>query len=251
MSIKKISVIGCLIGLMGLNSFATIVGFQQGNLSLDGNGISGAYQTDVCHVISSIPDTVYNNGSYAYMGTTGATSWRHMLLGFDLSYIETVAGGSAYTINSVTLNLTQYNQQTVSGASTFDLHETSAFDETTATWNNTGNGGTGGTLLSSAALDGNSPGGTVYSFTGAGLVTGVQNALADPSNTLYAMGKRRAEGGAGSYFILAQSDEGATHGIDGRPELIVDMTVIPEPGTLGMVAAASLGLIFLRRKFSI
>ena len=253
MSIKKISGIGCLVGLMGLNSFATIVSFQQGDLRKDGAGISGAYQTDVTHVISStLSGNNYNSPAANYMGTSSAAVWRHLLLGFDLSYLETVAGGSAYTINSVELKLTQYSLQPGSGPSTFAMHVTDAFDETTATWDNTGaGGGTVGSLLSTKVLDTTSAAGTAYSFTGANWITAVEAALADPSNTFYALGKRQAEGGGGNYFVLVQSDEGATHGIDGRPELIVDMTVIPEPGTLGMAAAASLGLIFLRRKFSI
>ena len=248
MSIKKISGIGCLVGLMGLNSFATVVSFQQGDLEKDGVNITGTYQTDATHIRVAAPDAVYNYGTYNYAGTSSSTDFRHLLLGFDVSYLETVAGGSPFTINSVELRLTKYNDFEGSGSSTFEMRLTDAFSETNATWNTSG---TAGAQLSNLVVDTKAAGGTVYAFTGPNWITAVSNALNDASNTLYVRGKRQTEGGGGNYFVQVQSDEGAAHGIDGRPELIVDMTVIPEPGTLGMAAAASLGLIFLRRKFSI
>jgi len=224
---------------------ADLVSFQQGDLSLNGAGVSGAYQTDVTYIRSGGPDTVNDNASYAYIGTTSATDFRHMLMGFDVSYLDTLIGGNEYTINSVQLKLTQYNDATGSATSTFAMHLTDAFDEATATWNNSG---TVGALLSTAPIDcATSLQGDIHTFTGANWITAVESALSDPSKTLNVLGKRNVEGGAGSYYVFIQSDEGAANGINGRPELLVDITVIPEPATVGLLGMGALVALLVRK----
>lgn len=109
------------------------------------------------------------------------------------------------------------------------MHLTEAFDETTATWNAPGAGhdvgGTVGKKLGSAALDTSAAVGTVFSFSGDNWVTAVSNAMNDTSCTLYVLGKRRAEGGSGGYYVQPQNDEDWTLGIDARPGLVVEITV--------------------------
>ena len=241
----KLFLIGSAVLAFFSVGLADLVSFQQGDLSLNGAGVSGAYQTDVTYIRSGGPDTVNDNASYAYLGTTSTTDFRHMLMGFDLSYLDTLINGNEYTINSVQFKLTQYNDASGSAASTFAMHLTDAFDETTATWNNSG---TVGTLLSTAVIDcANSAQGDVYTFTGANWISAVDSALSDPSKTLNVLGKRNVEGGAGSYYVLMQSDEGAVNGIDGRPELLVDITIVPEPATVGMLGLGALVALLVRK----
>jgi hypothetical protein len=241
MSAQKRRLATGLMWLVGMNIFSMEISFQEGDLEKDGVNISGSYGTEVTYIRSLAPTANEDYRSYAYVGTTSTTDFRRLLLGFDLSYLQTLAGSNAYMITSAELHLTKYNDTAGTGTSTFDLHQTDAFDETTATWNNSG---AVNDLLSSLAVDTTATGGTVYVFSGADLTAAVSDVMESGTNTLYLLLKRRSEGGSGSYYVIVDGDSSST--LDARPELIVNMLVFPAPtdvptGPSGMEASVQIG----------
>jgi len=234
-----------------------IVSFQQGDLRVDGSLINSGYQTQVATIRSGTEADNVQASTSMFIGNTssGGTPMRG-LFGFDLSYIETLAGGNPYTINSVTFKLTTVTANTsFPGASTFSAFLTDSFaDETLATWNNPGSGhsagGTIGALLSSISIT-PTIAGTLQetaSFTGASWISAVSNSLAGAGNTLNFLVKRGTENTSANYFWRPADDEyTGTYGVNARPELIVDITVIPEPATLGLLGIGTLLTILLRR----
>jgi hypothetical protein len=198
---------------------AETVSFQEGDLRSNGTLVSASYETEGASVRDSSV-TANDNRSYIYGGTT-TTDSRRMLFGFDLSYLNTLADGNDYVINSVEFRMTKYNSN-AGGTTTFDTVLTGSFDETTANWQNNS---AYGTTLSSIAADTGAAAGTVYSFSGSEWVTAVSNALNDASQTLYFMAKRRSEivSSSTAYTIIADSDESGS--VDERPELLVDVTI--------------------------
>jgi hypothetical protein len=236
---------------------ADLVSFQQGDLRADGSLISSSYQTQGGTIRSGTEADNVQTSTSMYIGNTssGGTPMRG-LFGFDLSYIETVVGGNSYTINSVTFKLTTVTANgSFLGASTFSAFLTDSFaDETVATWNNPGSGqvagGNIGTTLSSFALT-PTIAGTVKetaSFTGANWISAVSNALAGADNTLNFLVKRGTENTSANYFWRPADDEYAgSYGVDARPELIVDVTVVPEPAVMGMLGLGAFVALLIRK----
>jgi len=241
MKVYKAGVVGGLIWLISLSGLSVEISFQEGDLEVDGVNITGTYGTDVTYIRSSAPATNENNHPYAYVGTTSSTDFRRLLMGFDLSHIQTVVGSNAYVITGAELHLTKYNDTAGSGTSTFDLHQTGEFDETTATWTSSG---AVNDLLSSLAVDTTATSGTVYVFSGADLMAAVANVAENGTSPLYLLLKRRSEGGSGNYSILVHGDSSGT--LDARPELVLDVTVFPAPtdipsGPAGFEADVQIG----------
>lgn len=209
----------CTSLLIATWGMAETVSFQEGDLRSNGALVSASYETEGASIRDSSV-TANDNRSYIYGGTT-TTDSRRMLFGFDLSYLNTLADGNDYVINSVEFRMTKYNDN-AGGTTTFDTVLTGAFDETTANWQNNSSYGT---TLSSIAADTGATAGTVYPFSGSEWIAAVSNALNDASQTLYFMAKRRSEivSSSTAYTIIADSDESGS--VDERPELLVDITI--------------------------
>jgi hypothetical protein len=230
-----------------------IVSFQQNDLRVDGNLVDAAYQTGSVTLRSSAPDTV-ETSTGMYIGSHLASSIPQAnrgLFAFDLSYIETLAAGNPYTINSISFILTVSNARTLAETLLFSAYATDSFNETTATWNNPGAGHAAGgnigalfasTEVTSAMANAN---GTKIAFNASvpgNMATAIANALAG-DKMLYIMVKHHVEDGAVNKFFRAGSDSHTT--VEYRPELLV--TVIPEPATLGLLGIGTLLTILLRR----
>ena len=200
-----------------------------------------------------------NDGDFENLvGRVGSNAMR-ILFEFDLTEIETRAGGNPVTINSVQLNLVTRARDIGSGQGgsfTADLH-TYGFDfiESASTWNDpdggaaandpTAGGNTSGTVLASVTLDPGIAGGTTAIFgDSAEFRTAVETALAAGDNTLRLLLKMRAESGAGNNFISFRDEVFATAG--DRPELVIN--TIPEPTTMTLLALGALALAARRRR---
>lgn len=255
---KRMRWIGIATVLAATGMYADLISFQQGDLRKDGNLIDSGYQTGSATLASHAPDTVQTSTSM-YTGSSFASStsrYYRNLLAFDLSYIDTLANGSAYTIDSIALNLTISTANgSLPALTQFSILGTTAFDEANATWSTPGSsapaGGTVGSPFASRNVNATTAStvGAVVNFnaaiTGSGnMETAIANALAG-DKMLYVMVKQTSENGLANYFFRAADDDHAT--VDYRPELLVGMTVIPEPATLGLLGAGTLLTIVLRR----
>jgi hypothetical protein len=162
---------------------------------------------------------------------------------FDLTQIETEAGGNPFTIDSVRLVLTSRGANQGTTALNLDLNEYGfAFVESAATWNDpdgdgsagTGDttaGGTLGTTLSTLAVanpSAISDSDTLTLTDSAAFRTAVTNALNAGDNTLRMLLKGDVTAG-GNRFIRLYDETVAT--TDYRPELVVDYTVTLPPGS--------------------
>jgi hypothetical protein len=254
---KKMRWIGIGVVMLAAGVFADLISFQQGDLRKDGNLIDSGYQTGSATLSSAASNTVQTSTSM-YTGSSFASStarYYRNLLAFDLSYIDTLANGSAYSITSIVLNLTISTVNASLPATTqFSILGTTAFNEADATWNTPGSGapagGTVGSPFASRNVSATTANtlGAVVSFNAAdngNMETAITNAMAG-NKMLYVMVKQTTENGLASYFIRAADDDHAT--VDYRPELLVGLAVIPEPATIGMMGLGGLIAILIRRR---
>jgi len=253
---KKMKWVGIAAVLAAAGLFADLISFQQGDLRKDGDLINSGYQTQAATIRGGTSAGTVQTSTSMYIGDHSAGAPMRGLFSFDLSYIDTLAGGNPYTINSVTFILTTVTPNAnFVGQTSIRAHLTDAFaDESAATYNNPGTGhavgGNIGNVLSTSPLNATIAGtaGQTLSFTGANWITAVSNALSSADNTLNFLVKRLTEDGGANYFFRPGDDEySGALGIDYRPELLVDITVIPEPATLGLLGIGTLLTILLRR----
>jgi len=228
---KNVIRLGCCAGCLAMSASAAKICFQEGNLTEDGTVVSAAYKTQATFVRSGAPDTTNDQNTGLYAGTTSPGDFRHLLLGFDLSYLKEKTAGKKYILRNVEVKITQIVDGKGAAQSTFDLHKTVPFDEATATWENPGEnhdaGGLVGDKVASAGLDMAAAAGTVFSFDGKPLQDALKAALESDSGMLCLMLKRRAEGLPGTYYVQPQNDESSVLGVDARPALVVDMLIQP------------------------
>jgi hypothetical protein len=229
----------------------------------EGVSPTGSYTADSVSIRADQPTTNQDNDNEFenIIGRVGTSSMRG-LFEFDLTEIETQTGGSSFTIDSVELNFVTRSRDDGSGqgaAFGTQLH-VYGFDfvEGAATWNDpdgdgselTGDtvaGGSLGTPLVSLVVDPGVAGGSTVTYGDtAAFRAAVTNALGSPDNTLRLILKRTDESGTGNNFISLRDEVFATGGA--RPELIVDITIVPEPSTLCLTALGLLGLMGLGRR---
>lgn len=255
MTWSVIAVVAC----GAVSTQATVLNFQEGvspdgTYAMDATGIrqgSGGSQVN----------TNYNGSDLLLIGRlNNLPSELNGLMEFNLSAITAAAAGNPIVVNSVQLKLTTATQAGVMRAGetfTLDVHAYGFdIDETTATWNNPGAGdatpgGAFGDLLGQITFDPIVDTDTVQTIgSTAAFVTAVEAALASPSKDLglYLLSQNTLDlpvgpGGANQFArIIAESDANAA----ARPQLIVDFTVVPEPGSLTLLGLA--GLTLFRRR---
>jgi len=217
---------------------------QQGALRKDGSVVDAAYTTKAATLRGGTEANTVQTSTSMYIGDHSSGAPMRGLFSFDLSYIKTLAGGNPYTINSVTFILTTVTRNTnFVGNTTMRAHLTDAFaDESAATYNNPGAGhaagGNIGTQISAATLSSAIAGtvGQTLSFTGAGWITAVSNALSGADNTLNFLVKRGTEDGGANYFFRPADDEySGALGIAIRPELVIELTYNPRKLSLVVI----------------
>jgi hypothetical protein len=217
---------------------------QQGALRKDGSVVDAAYATKAVTLRGGTAADTVQTSTSMYIGDHNSNPPMRGLFSFDLSYIKTLAGGNPYTINSVTFILTTVTRNTnFVGSTTMSAHLTDAFaDESVATYNNPGAGhaagGNIGTEISTATLNATIAGtaGQTLSFTGAGWITAVSNALSGADNTLNFLVKRLTEDGGANYFFRPADDEySGALGIAVRPELVIELTYNPRKLSLVVI----------------
>ena len=241
MNMKSTALMAIAIGLFltgTLSSRADTLSFQEGVSP------SGGYVADNTWIRSgSAANTPQDDDPDDETIVGWAGSEMRPMFEFDLTQIETEAGGNPFTIDSVRLVLTSRGANQGATTLNLDLHEYGfAFVESAATWNDpdgdgaagTGDttaGGTLGTTLSTLAVanpSAISDGNTLTLADSAAFRTAVTNALNAGDNTLRLLLKGDVTAG-GNRFIRLYDETVAT--TDYRPELIVDYTVTLPPGT--------------------
>jgi hypothetical protein len=221
----------------------------------EGVSPSGSYTTGGVTIRSNVPTTNQDTVDQIIVGSySNGTVLLRGLLEFDLTAIETAAGGSAFTIDSVSLVM-HTDSESTSGSDpiTFYLNllgTNSVFDETTVTWDNapTEAGGTIGTSLSSVEFTPTSTTNTDQTFASTGnFTTAVSEALATSANTISLILSTNVTAGDASSFARFVSDEASS--LADRPELIVNYSLVPEPSSFALLlGGASLLVCFQRRR---
>ena len=240
---------------------AAVLNFQQGVSPTAG------YTMQSVTIRQNQANTNQNGSEQLIVGILASGNDLRALVSYDLSAITTAAAGNPIQINSVQLVLHTFSdpgqKDSDPGAATYELNIYEygfSFDETTSTWNDPGTGDStnGGTVtlpsLSSLAFDPTITNTDRIIPTTSAFETAVANALASSSNTLNLMLRSANSEALGStsnppgfnQFARLTSNDGTTAG--NRPELIVDFTVIPEPGSLVLLAAG--GVLMLSRRAS-
>ncbi len=234
--------------IAGPTTSAEPISFQEGVSPTPG------YESGGVTIRSNVPDGNQEGLSQIIVGQNATFGLLRGLFEFDLSAIEADAAGRPFTIDSASLVLYVVGSGGGGAAVTqYDLHllgTNSDFTETTVTWNNapTTPGGTPGTLLSSVSFDPDDAAnlnrdqtfGDTAAFSAA-----VDAALDGTDNTIRLLAKANNESTTLSNFARFAQDDGGTAA--NHPELIVNYTVVPEPGSLGLMAGA-LGLLARRRR---
>ena len=175
------------------------------------------------------------------------------LMHFGLADLVTATGGAAITINSVTLDLGPAMTSGAGlGVTEYDgnLNAYTAFDAATATWSDPDGsagadataGGTIGTLLSTGTftIADTSPTTRTFSSTAA-LVSFLQSAYDGTTDVDFRLGA--ADDSVNAFL---RTDAGAVTGT-GQATLVVDYTVVPEPGSLALLGLGGLMLVRRRR----
>jgi hypothetical protein len=221
-----------------LSSHADTLSFQEGVSP------SGGYVADNTYIrTGSYTNTPQDDDPQDEIIVGWAGSVMRPMFEFDLTQIETDAGGNPFTIDSVRLVVTSRGANQGTTTLNLDLHEYDfAFVEEDATWNDpdgdgaagTGDttaGGTLGTTLSSLAVASPSAislGDTLTLTNSAAFRTAVTNALNAGDNTLRLLLKGDVTSG-GNSFVRLYDETFATTGY--RPELVVDFTITLPPGS--------------------
>ncbi|WP_425400102.1 DNRLRE domain-containing protein [Aeoliella sp.] len=179
--------------------------------------------------------------------TTNANDFLRSAFAFDLSGAE-LAGA---TINNVTLRLTADRTDTSSQNAdvVIDFHELSAsFTNDDVTWTSrngidnwtTPGGDFGGVIASLTANAATVSPGDELEWSSAPLASATQDAI---GGSLYLIGKLNVEDSStrNAFFFESLSAVGA------EPELIIDYTSIPEPGSLALIGLGGV-IVLLRRR---
>jgi len=241
MNMKSAALMAIAIGLLltgTLSSRADTLSFQEGVSP------SGGYVADNTWIRSgSAANTPQDEDPDDETIVGWAGSEMRPMFEFDLTQIETEAGGNPFTIDSVRLVLTSRGANQGATTLNLDLHEYGfAFVESAATWNDpdgdggagTGDttaGGTLGTTLSTLAVanpSAISDGNTLTLANSAAFRTAVTNALNAGDNTLRLVLKGDVTAGGNRFIRLYDETVAAT---DSRPELVVDYTVTLPSGS--------------------
>ena len=254
----RVLALAALMMLATTGLAATWFSLQEGDLrsgtdpatvNTSGTLLDAAYVTH-CTYLRGYVDKAnnFNTATELFLGTTanGTASDLdnlRLLAGFDLSPIVAYAAGNAYAIDSVNLIFTHRTAGTGTGSG-MSLHNTTPFDETTTTWNNPGSGapagGTVGTSITTKSISGSIqlyPSSQLW--TAAGLVTAIQNALANPTNKgAYFLLKRTAEGDGNynSRYVTDENTNSVYGGVDSRPELQVAVTILSNASIVSVSA---------------
>lgn len=236
------AVIVVLVAATGV-AHAEAISFQEGVSP------SETYVTDAAFVRSDQPDQ--NEGDRELLVGRSGAAYRS-LLEFDLTAIETQAGGNPVVIDDVSLVMSHYEGDPVDGSINIRvLRLNENFAEGTVTWNSLTPDGGDTTATELSALTFNP---AVYTDRTFGTTDNFEAAAADalandPGNFLRLLLYMPGDTEEGMLFVRLRGDEYIT--ADVRPELIVDFTIIPEPSTFVLAAFGLLGLVVLvwrRRK---
>ena len=218
----------------------------------EGVSPDATYGHGATYIQDANPTENYNDGGVTnalIVGNT-LTAYYRSLFEFDLSAIETAAGGSPITIDDVSLTLYANANTGEGNAITVQLSALAEdFDETTVTWNSLDpdGGDLTGAILSSSSFDPSPSVDVVFSST-SNFTQAAANALAATDNTLRFIAVKTG-GDAVSFARLSyeESDMSAAK----RPKLTVEYTIIPEPSTCMLLLSAALlgaAVAFVRRQ---
>ncbi len=234
---------------------AELISFQQGDLRVDGVLVDSSYVMQSVTLRGGDQADTVVNGTVDWIGDHNANNPMRGLYSFDLSYIETLAAGRPYIINSVQLKLTVANANTSNYGpnAQFRASLSLPFDETTATYNNPGPGHAAGGTVGANLGNLNVTAGmvstvdTVMTFgSTVPFVNAVSNVLASAdSSTINIIVKKTEETAKIHGYFRPGANDAAN--VERRPELLVDITIIPEPATLPLVMIAMSMLLVIRR----
>lgn len=251
--LKILVVVFSLIGVTS-STRAEMVSLQQ--------GVSpwGGYEADAVFVRSNQADTKQDAARPDELLVGG--QFFNTLLEFDLSVINTQAGGQPVTIDSVQLVMNTHHSG--SGGNNNMTVDVCQYDfnliEENSTWNDpdgdgsptTGDlagGGTFGTFLTSETFNQKTLNMDVVFPDTTAFHTAVSDALGSTDHTLRLILKDNVIPHGGYWAYFCSNEYGSTTIEKGwRPELIVSFTVIPEPGSAALLLCGGLTMICLARR---
>jgi hypothetical protein len=248
----------CIVG-----SEAAVISFQQGISPTAG------YTMAATDIRSNDPNTNYGGSGLMLAGSFTPTNAVRTLLAFDLTAIETAAGGNPFTIDSVTLTLTINTNTGVTSSNQLQLDlwtVSQPFTESNpggVTWTNYGPVGDPGAYSDGITQLGTNTYGagiasnqaTTYT-TNAAFTTAVNTALAGDNTLRMVLRTTDAQEASNvSRFIRFYSDDtvtgteysGQIGNASYRPTLTVNYTVVPEPAA-SLLVLSGLGLALVRRQ---